>query len=119
MKVEAELELLPIFRQGIEVLLRSNPLLYTTVTTENSKETDMTMHAQSPGSRSIVFVMNSMFSLNWSEMDKYGCHNLERHCGHMGGAHLGDPVPMGTFFSFWVPILCQGPHFFYFRLKNA
>ena len=32
MKVEAELELLPIFRQGIEVLLRSNPLLYSTVT---------------------------------------------------------------------------------------
>ena len=25
------------------------------------------------------------------------------HCGHMG-PHLGDPFPMGTFFSFWVPI---------------
>ena len=36
------------------------------------------------------------------------------HCAHMG-PHLGDPVPMGTFFSFWVPIgspfLFQGPHF--------
>ena len=27
----------------------------------------------------------------------------EVHCAHMG-PHLGDPVPMGTFFSFWVPI---------------
>ena len=28
---------------------------------------------------------------------------LYLHCAHMG-PHLGDPVPMGTFFSFWVPI---------------
>ena len=44
------------------------------------------------------------------------------HCGHMG-PHLGDRVPMGTFFSFGVPIgspfLFQGPHCVYLRLKNA
>ena len=46
----------------------------------------------------------------------------EVHCAHMG-PHLGDPVPMGTFFSFWVPIgsafLFQGPHFYKLWLKNA
>ena len=44
------------------------------------------------------------------------------HCSHVG-PHLGTRVPMGTFFSFWVPkrspFSFQGPHFPYFRLKNA
>ena len=37
-----------------------------------------------------------------------------RHCGHMG-LHLGDPVPMGTFFSFWVPISVLRSPFSLFR----
>jgi len=35
------------------------------------------------------------------------------------GPHLGTRVPMRTFFRFWVPIFFQGPHFLYFRPKNA
>ena len=31
------------------------------------------------------------------------------HCSHMG-PHLESRVPMGTFFSFWVPL---GPHFLF------
>ena len=46
----------------------------------------------------------------------------KKHCSHVG-PHLGTRVPMGTFFSFWVPkrspFSFQGPHFPYFRLKNA
>ena len=36
------------------------------------------------------------------------------------GPHLGTRGPMGTSFSFWVPILCQGPIFFIsgFRMRE-
>ena len=51
-----------------------------------------------------------------------GEEDLDLHCSHVG-PHLGTRVPMGTFFSFWVPkrspFSFQGPHFPYFRLKNA
>jgi len=44
------------------------------------------------------------------------------HCSQVG-PHLGTRVPMGTFFSFWVPkrspFSFQGPHFPYFGLMNA
>ena len=36
------------------------------------------------------------------------------HCSHMG-PHLRDPVPMGTFFSFWVPISVRRSPFSLFR----
>ena len=49
----------------------------------------------------------------WKEMPDY--RNISdqqiRHCSQVG-PHFGIRVPMGTFFSFWVPI-------FYFRLKNT
>ena len=38
------------------------------------------------------------------------------HCGQVG-PHLGTRVPIGTVFSLWVPILCQGPHFFISGLR--
>ena len=40
------------------------------------------------------------------------------HCGHMG-PHLRDLVPMGTLFSFWVPISVPRSPFSIFKLMNV
>ena len=42
---------------------------------------------------------------------------LAMHCAHMG-PHLGDPVPMGTFFSFWVSISVPRSPFSLIRAKE-
>ena len=44
--------------------------------------------------------------------------STDNHCGHTG-PHLRDPVPMGTFFSFWVPISVLRSPFSLFRASEC
>ena len=48
----------------------------------------------------------------------YPGQTLCLHCGHMG-PHLRDLVPMGTLFSFWVPISVPRSPFSIFKLMNV
>ena len=43
--------------------------------------------------------------------------STDNHCDHTG-PHLRDPVPMGTFFSFWVPISVPRSPFSLIRAKE-
>ena len=43
--------------------------------------------------------------------------STDNYCGHTG-PHLRDPVPMGTFFSFWVPISVPRSPFSLIRAKE-
>ena len=76
---------------------------------------------------SVVVLLEINIHIGWFNIsnifgEMVGEEDLDLHCSHVG-PHLGTRVPMGTFFSFWVPkrspFSFQGPHFPYFRLKNA
>ena len=56
-----------------------------------------------------------ILSMRYSIMQEIGMLEITcMHCSHMG-PHLRDPVPMGTFFSFWVPIFVPRSPFSLFK----